>query len=94
VRELRNVIERAVILSAGGEIGPESLLFAGAPQSASPELEGAAGNLSLAEMEKRLISKVLGNTSWRKTEAARILGINRTTLHNKIRDYELAPGRV
>jgi len=94
VRELRNVIERAVILSAGAPIGPESLLFSGAPQAADPELEGAAGNLSLAEMEKRLIRKVLGNTSWRKTEAARILGINRTTLHNKIRDYELAPGRV
>ena len=93
VRELRNVIERAVILSAGGEIGPESLLFAGAPQAADPELE-SAGNLSLAEMEKRLISKVLGNTSWHKTEAARILGINRTTLHNKIREYELAPGRT
>jgi len=94
VRELRNVIERAVILSAGAPIGPESLLFSGAPQAADPELEGAAGNLSLAEMEKRLIRKVLGNTSWRKTEAARILGINRTTLHNKIRDYELAPGRT
>jgi len=92
VRELRNVIERAVILSAGAPIGPESLLFAGAPQLADPQLESATGNLSIAEMEKRLISKVLGNTSWRKTEAARILGINRTTLHNKIREYELAPG--
>jgi DNA-binding NtrC family response regulator len=76
VRELRNVIERAGILSPGGEIGPESLLFAGAPQQANPEMESATGNHSIAEMEKRLISKVLGNTSWRKTEAARILGIN------------------
>jgi DNA-binding NtrC family response regulator len=92
VRELRNVIERAVILSPGGRIGPESLLFAGPPQRAGAELEGASGDLSIAEMEKRLISKVLGNTSWRKTEAARILGINRTTLHNKIREYGLAPG--
>jgi two-component system response regulator AtoC len=94
VRELRNVIERAVILSAGAEIGPESLLFAGSPQQGSKEEIESAGDLSIAEMEKRLICKVLGNTSWRKTEAARILGINRTTLHNKIRDYELAPGPV
>jgi two-component system response regulator AtoC len=92
VRELRNVIERAVILAADGEIGPELLLFSGAPQQANPKMESATGNLSIAEMEKRLIGKVLGNTSWRKTEAARILGINRTTLHNKIREYELAPG--
>ncbi len=56
------------------------------------QMESATGNLSIAEMEKRLIGKVLGNTSWRRTEAARILGINRTTLHNKIREYELAPG--
>jgi two-component system, NtrC family, response regulator AtoC len=92
VRELRNVIERAVILSPAGEIGPESLLFAGSPQAANAEMESATGNLSIADMEKRLINKVLGNTSWRKAEAARILGINRTTLHNKIREYELAPG--
>jgi two-component system response regulator AtoC len=94
VRELRNVIERAVILSAGGPIGAESLLFAGAPQRAAPPMESATGNLTIAEMEKHLIGKVLGNTSWRKSEAARILGINRTTLHNKIREYELAPGRI
>jgi DNA-binding NtrC family response regulator len=93
VRELRNVIERAVILCAGAPIGPESLLFAGAPQQAAAQTENTAGTLSIAEMEKRLISKVLGNTSWHKTEAARILGINRTTLHNKIREYQLAPGR-
>jgi two-component system response regulator AtoC len=91
VRELRNVIERAVILSSGDDIGPELLLFSSPPQQGTAEVEDA-GNHSIAEMEKRLISKVLGNTSWRKTEAARILGINRTTLHNKIRDYELAPG--
>ena len=94
VRELRNVIERAVILSTGNEIGPESLLFSGAPQQADPDMETATGNLSIADMEKRLITKVLGNTSWRKTEAARILGINRTTLHNKIREYALAPGQA
>jgi DNA-binding NtrC family response regulator len=92
VRELRNVIERAVILSAGDQIRPETLLFAGPPQKAGPGLESAA-DLSIAAMEKRLISKVLSNTSWRKTQAARILGINRTTLHNKIREYELAPAR-
>ena len=94
VRELRNVIERAVILCAGAPVGPESLLFAGAPQQADAQTESPAGTLSIAEMEKRLIRKVLGNTSWHKTEAARILGINRTTLHNKIREYQLAPGRA
>jgi len=92
VRELRNVIERAVILSPGGQIGPESLLFRGAPSGSDAEAECATENLCMAEMERRLIGRVLANTAWRKGQAAQILGINRTTLYNKIREYSLAPG--
>ena len=92
VRELRNVIERAVILSPGGEIGPESLLFCGAPKGSDSGAGCLPENLSLAETERRLIGRVLTNTAWRKGQAAQILGINRTTLYNKIRDYSLAPG--
>jgi two-component system response regulator AtoC len=92
VRELRNVIERAVILSPGGEIGPESLLFCGAPKGSDSGAECLPENLSLAETERRLIGRVLTNTAWRKGQAAQILGINRTTLYNKIREYSLAPG--
>jgi len=91
VRELRNVIERAVILSHGGDIGPEALLFSGAPHGPSRGAEDEAPNLSIAEMEKRLIRLVLANTSWRRAEAARILGINRATLYNKIHLYALSP---
>jgi DNA-binding NtrC family response regulator len=92
VRELRNVIERAVILSPGGEISPESLLFHGGPNGPEADAECASENLSVAEMERRLIGRVLTNTAWRKGQAAQILGINRTTLYNKIREYSLAPG--
>jgi DNA-binding NtrC family response regulator len=92
VRELRNVIERAVILSPGGEISPESLLFHGGPNGPEADAECASENLSVAEMERRLIGRVLANTAWRKGQAAQILGINRTTLYNKIREYSLAPG--
>ena len=92
VRELRNVIERAVILSPAGEIGHESLLFRGAPVSSDDDVDCASENLSMAEMERRLIGRVLANTAWRKSQAAQILGINRTTLYNKIREYSLAPG--
>ena len=92
VRELRNVIERAVILSPGGEIGPESLLFSDAPNGPEAAVDSVSESPCMAEMEKRLIGRVLANTAWRKGEAARILGINRTTLYNKIRDYSLAPG--
>ena len=90
VRELKNVIERAVILCTSNHVGPESLLFGGTPGKVRKKVEFELGDLSIAEMEKQLIRKVLDNTSWRRSEAARILGINRTTLYNKIRDYDLA----
>jgi len=91
VRELKNVMERAVVLSRGPKIGLSGLLFGGTPRTAGPRIEFEMGDLSIAEMEKQLIRKVLENTSWKRTEAARILGINRTTLYNKIRDYSLQP---
>ena len=46
---------------------------------------------SLANIEKQYILKVLKETSWRRTEAAKILGINRTTLYNKIKEYGIDP---
>ena len=46
---------------------------------------------SLANIERQHIQKVLNETSWRRTEAAKILGINRTTLYNKIKEYGLCP---
>ena len=94
VRELKNVIERAVILAPGDKIGAESLLFGGAPTQSKRKVEFDMNDLSLAEMERQLIHKVLETTSWKRSEAARILGINRTTLYNKIRDYALIPVRA
>jgi len=91
VRELRNVIERAVVLAPTDHIGVESLLFGGVQPAPSPRAELEPANISIAEMEKRLIRTVLENTAWRRTEAARILGINRTTLYNKMREYAIAP---
>jgi DNA-binding NtrC family response regulator len=46
---------------------------------------------SLANIEKQHIQRVLNETSWRRTEAAKILGINRTTLYNKIKEYGISP---
>lgn len=46
---------------------------------------------SLANIERQHIQRVLNETSWRRTEAAKILGINRTTLYNKIKEYGLSP---
>lgn len=97
VRELRNAVERAALLAGGGEISPEHLsLSSGAeptpPASGTPSEEGSAPQpqpveLSLAAVEEAHVRRVLDACSGNRSRAARILGINRTTLYNKLRRY-------
>ncbi|MEO8621455.1 MAG: sigma-54 dependent transcriptional regulator [bacterium] len=83
-RELRNVIERVVLLAQGPQIRasdlPLQLPGAGAASSASPAV-------SLAELERRHIESVLHNTNWHQGRAASALGISSKTLYRKIREY-------
>jgi DNA-binding NtrC family response regulator len=89
VRELRNVIERAVIVSTDdtlrGEHLPEEFRAA-----TEPVAEPVSGGLAtLADVEARHISRVLGHTSGQIGAAAEILGIHRNTLARKIKEYGL-----
>jgi two-component system NtrC family response regulator len=86
IRELKNVIERSVILSDDNvlqstTLPPEIQFFS---QSGAP-----ASELSLAEMEKGHIRKVLNYTGGNKTEAARLLEIGLTTLYRKIEEFKI-----
>lgn len=83
VRELRNLIERAVILCEGVELTPVYL-----PQTLSKNTP-ADNDLSLATAEKAQIEYVLKIAGGNKTKAARLLGIGLTTLYQKIKDYSL-----
>jgi DNA-binding NtrC family response regulator len=85
VRELANAIERAMVVSRQDAIRPGDLPFnlPDAPVAAVP-----AGD-SLAEMERAHIAVILGRTRWNITQAADILQIDRATLYNKIKKYEL-----
>jgi len=88
IRELENIAQRAVILSDGA-IGPQHLpdyLQASAPP---PAAKGESALLSLKEMEQQHIHKVLNATGGNKSEAARILGINRKTLRAKLKQFGL-----
>jgi DNA-binding NtrC family response regulator len=86
-RELANVIERAVIVATDRTIGekdlPSGLSAAVAAQRQKEEPP------SLAEMEATYIAEVLAATRGNKTECARILGISRKNLYEKIARYEL-----
>jgi two-component system response regulator HydG len=92
VRELENCIERAVILARDAVIVPADL-----PPQIHMQLEGPGDaalalpyGISLDEMEKALILKTLDQTGGNRTRTAEILGINRRTLQNKLKDYGIS----
>ena len=84
IRELRNIIERAVILSDGPKILPEHL-----PYQIQTQNESSAQSLTLSSVEKRHIEKVLQYTKGNKTKAAEYLGIGLTTLYRKLEEYQI-----
>jgi DNA-binding NtrC family response regulator len=98
VRELRNVIERAMVVCPGPRIDVEHLRFqfanGVAPAAARPGQDGGAGeglevpsDASLADVEKAHIERVLKAQDGNISASARVLGIDRVTLYNKIKKY-------
>lgn len=87
IRELKNVIERAVILSNGNELTSAELPLELQTLSSEPQAELSA--FSLASAEKLHIQKVLNYTNGNKTETARLLNIGLTTLYRKIEEYKI-----
>jgi len=87
VRELENIIERAVALTDSSQIRPQDL-----PQDIQhlefDTMEGE-GLLPLEEFEKRYIARVLESTGFNKGLTAQILNIPRTTLWRKLKEYKL-----
>ena len=84
IRELKNVLERAAILADDNTLLPEHL-----PYELQQQNVAVANNLSLAEVERQHIQKVLQHTNGNKTETARLLGIGLTTLYRKIEEYHI-----
>ena len=83
IRELRNVIERSVILSDGEIINIETL----PNEILYPDVELIETNIALADVERIYIKKVLYYTKGNNAEAARILKIGIATLYRKIEEY-------
>ncbi len=85
VRELRNVIERALIISESEVLEPDTLPFVASTSGFS----SSPSSFMLSEMEKIHIQRVLQHTEGNKTEAARLMGIGLTTLYRKIEEYSI-----
>ncbi len=89
VRELKNIIERACILTESEQLTVDSLpVDFQLPALASSNSQLSA--FSLASVEKLHIQRVLNHTHGNKTETARLLDIGLTTLYRKIEEYKLA----
>ena len=90
IRELRNVIERALLLAKGPVLDAADLPLGHAtPVTAIP-----GSRASLSELERRHIEAVLAQTNWHQGRAAETLGISAKTLYRKIREYGLRrPGQ-
>ena len=89
VRELRNVMERAVLRADGDVLRAEHLPeeWRSQPAPTGPALTPSTALPTLSEVEARHIARVLSHVNGHVGEAARILGIHRNTLARKIREY-------
>ena len=106
VRELENLLERAIILSDGKVITPRELhLYP--THSTSHEISGATGTtaaparaasfkeasrMAVEEAERSVLLETLRKTHWNRVKAAKELGIDYKTLRSKIHRYGLTPG--
>lgn len=93
VRELEHIIERAIIFAEGDSIKTDDLnlphMVAYKETAAVEEAEEDISVLSMEEIEKRHIAKVLKRNRWDRTQTANQLGISPKTLYTKIKKYEI-----
>ncbi len=88
IRELKNVIERAVVFNTKAEVDESDLMLAPAVAGQStPMIELRSSETSLADLERAHIERVLRQTEGNKSRAAAILGIERSTLDRKLKKY-------
>jgi DNA-binding NtrC family response regulator len=85
IRELENVIERALALGSGATLRENDVVVGYEADATTPEI---AEQFHLETVEKRTILRALSQTDGDKLGAARLLGIGRTTLYRKLKRYE------
>ena len=90
IRELKNVIERSVILSDADEISVDTLPTEFQNKTTSGGTDKQLSAFDLASAEKIHIQKVINYTNGNKTETARLLNIALTTLYRKLDEYKIS----
>ena len=90
IRELRNIVERAMLLAEGETLTADD--FAGAaagPVRLSDRVELPSGGIDLEELERSLVVQALERTGWNQTRAATLLGLNRDQIRYRIEKFQL-----
>ena len=90
IRELRNVIERSMIVCESGYLDIADMPFDIQKEHYEHSNDSSPGSFELSAMERRHIARVLEYTKGNKTEAARLLKIGLTTLYRKIEEYKIS----
>jgi two-component system response regulator HydG len=98
IRELENVVERAVILTRDDYVPfselPEPIREATEDPLSKEIREGIRPGMTIREMEKELILKTLDDNDGNRTRSARVLGITRRTLQHKLKEYGIEQQNV
>lgn len=84
IRQLRNVMERGMILAEEGELS-----FADLPEEIAQSAAAGTGRDLVHEVEKRELERTLRETNGNKTKAARLLGISRSAFYEKLKKYRI-----
>jgi transcriptional regulator with PAS, ATPase and Fis domain len=90
IRQLQNVIERAVIMCEGNKIQPEQIaLFDKKAPQKKDVLDIPDGGVKLEEVERQLIAQALERTGWVQKNAAKLLGISPRVINYKIKKHKI-----
>lgn len=89
IRELKNILERAIILCDSDIISPKHIINVNPTTAAENRNADAVETFDLAELEKQTIIKVLNKVNFNKAEAARILNIEWNALYRRILKYRI-----
>ena len=91
IRQLQNVIERAVIMCEGAKIMPEQIaLYEKHSMKKDDGFEIPEGGINLEEIERQLIIQALERTGWVQKNAAKLLGISPRVINYKLRKHKIS----
>jgi DNA-binding NtrC family response regulator len=90
IRELRNAVERAILLADGNELTVEDFpLGTGSATALGEGVELPANGISLDDLERSLVVQALERSGWNQTRAATLLGLNRDQIRYRIEKFSL-----